>query len=299
VRQRQLFLNRPLYPLLASVLPFSAPSALKIVSGVSYALIPPLIFLLLAGFTQVWVATLAAVGAAAIPAVFQHAGLPLTDEPALFFWLAAFASMFAYARSPSPLRYAGVVLAAAALVFTRPAVPLLFGAAFGVAAARSGRGWVMPCSIFGGLIIVIVGFALYTQAAHGATLDSELRANYAWQLSIHGEFTTHGFALWRTLVALRAVLLLPKTLLANLGLFPIVVACIGIAIYRRSLLTAMSIGAFVGTVLTAVIASPLDVERTIAMPVLPLLVILASLGLAGLVQSKSQTGGPLPRPSFR
>lgn len=299
ITQRDLFLNRPLYPLLASLIPVKATLALKLVSGLAYALIPPLIFIAVLTFTQPWVALIAAIGAAAIPSVYEHAGLALTDELALFLWVAAFCAMLAYARSPSVLLYGVSIAAMAALLLTRPAVPLIVGAAFGTAVAVRDVGKrIVPYALFGALAVLVAAFSGYTAAVHGATLNSELHANYEWQRTIHGQFTSHGFGAWRALVAVRAILLLPKVVFANVGMFSLVLAGIGIIVYRGSVLTAMALGAFLAACATALLASPLDVERTVTMPVLPILVILAALGLGSLVRLKAQTAGPRFPPSF-
>jgi O-antigen/teichoic acid export membrane protein len=293
-RQRALFRNRPLYPRLASILPLSAPTALKFVSAVAYALIPPLLFLMILTFAPPWIAAVVALGIIATPAVYEHAGLALTDELALLFWIACVGAILAYLRAPSIRLFLALAITLAALVFTRPALALPLGISIAILLSRVrvvGRraAWV----VFSTSLVIALIFFAYTKAVHGGDLGSELQSNYQWQRSIYGSFTSHGFLAWRAMTAAHGFAVFPKTVLKNLGVFTIVLSGIGFVLYRRSLLAPVSVGALCATLFLVAATSPLDIERTVTLPMLPIFLMLAG-GALGAFVSKVRITASLP-----
>jgi O-antigen/teichoic acid export membrane protein len=296
VQQHDLFRTRPLYPFVASLLPLAAPSALKLVSAISYALVPPLFFLVLLMVAPPWLAALGAVTLAGVPIVYDVGGLALTDEFALLLWIATLGAMLAFAQTGSRRGLAVLFVVMTALVFTRPALHLPLAAAIALALAprrlRAGRSaaYALICAI-----VAAAAFLGYMKLVHGAGVVADLQWNYNWQRAIHGPATTHGIVFWLIAGIGRAVALVPKTLLKNLGLFPILLAAIAAVRYRNSPAVPLALGALAGAFLTVTIA-PIDVERLITLPAIPPAIILATAALANLLQPARRYSAVQPAP---
>ncbi|HZW54179.1 MAG TPA: hypothetical protein VFF00_09090, partial [Candidatus Elarobacter sp.] len=88
--QAALFVTRPLYPALSSLLlPRYGPLALKIVSALAYVAAVVLMYVLLLAFAPPWIAAAGAAALALTPNVQNHAVYPLTEMLALCCWVAA------------------------------------------------------------------------------------------------------------------------------------------------------------------------------------------------------------------
>ncbi|MGZ3498792.1 MAG: hypothetical protein ACXWNK_09280 [Vulcanimicrobiaceae bacterium] len=284
--QRQLFSTRPLYPALASLLPLPAPVALKAVSAVSYVLVPALVFAIMLVVGPPWIAALGAVGIATVPLVYELAGLALTDELALLFWIATLGGLLAYLRRPSTLALAALILAAAGLTFARPAIYLALGAALGafIGAMRSDGRRAAGTALIA-LLGVGIAFFAYSIAFHGPGIAAELRWGYDWQRTVHGQFTAHGFATWWMLSVANSLSKAPIVVYRNLGPFTIILAGFGLLLGWRSIVAPVAVGGIAAT-LVAILANPFEfaLERTVTLPVSPIVVMLGTLALAALAK---------------
>ncbi|MDE2572984.1 MAG: glycosyltransferase family 39 protein [bacterium] len=294
-QQFALFQNRPIYPALAAALyPRFGPGALKIVSGLAYVLAVPLVYIVLAGLVTPWIAALGALGFATAPAVLEVAGLAMTDELALLFWVAALGTLLAYLRAPRLLALAAFVVAALALTFTRPAAYLPFGAAAGAYLAATPRSAQRIAARRAAVAALACGilFLAYDHATHGAGLATQLRWQYAWQQQTHGSFAGHGFAAWWLLSVVGAVATeLVLDVYKNAALFVVVLAAFGILLARRSIVVPVAVGAAIAT-LVPLVVNPLEVQRTVTLPLTPLVVILATLALGSLAKTYAASRAP-------
>ena len=286
VQQRQLFRSRPLYPFLASLLPLPAPLALKVVSAVAFALVPIVVFSLLSTAGEPWIAALGALGIAFLPVVRSVAGLALTDELALLFWVATIAALLTYMQRPAATTMAALILASAGLTFTRPAIHLAIGATLAPLVIRTYAS--MRPRIFAALVALLgvaVAFAVYSSFVHGPGPIQELRFDFTWQQAVHGPFTGSTFAHWWTRSLLQTLVAMPAELISALGYFTIILAAAALLLYRHSVIAPVSIGALT-VALVAALADPFefDIPRTVVLPMTPIVVMLATLSLFVLVE---------------
>jgi hypothetical protein len=291
--QAALFVTRPLFPALgALLLPRLGPPALKVVSVAGYVLAAVLMYLLLLAFAPAWLAALGALALALTPSVQNLAALPLTDALGLCWWIAALAALFAYVRAPSPGRLALLVAATALLTFTRPAVYLPFGAALAVllTAARGSSERAAAGRAVLAIAAVGVGFGIYTALVHGPGLGEQLRWQYEWQVATHGRFANRGFAAWWVLSVTAAFAQeLVVDVYKNNTLLTAVLAFFGVLAAPRSLAVRVAAGAALAS-LVAILANPLEVSRTVTVPLTPLLILLATIALAALARRVAPAG---------
>lgn len=292
-RQFDLFRSRPLYPLLSAALygPLG-PRGMELISAVAYVLATLLTFRLLLLWVAPLVAGLGALAFATAPQVLALCALPLTDELAVLFWIAALGAMLWYVRAPRAPALAAVLAAALLLTFTRPAAYLPFAAACGLALAlrasrrepggRTVRRLAVP--LLAATFAAGVVFALYSVLAHGPGLVAQLRWQYDWQVAVHGFGASGGFVRWYVLAVAGAVgLLLTVGVYKYAALLPLVLAVSGARLAPRADL-GLLLGGAAGA-LAAVLANPLEINRTALLPLTPIVVVLATLALGRLLGS--------------
>jgi 4-amino-4-deoxy-L-arabinose transferase-like glycosyltransferase len=288
--QAALFVTRPLYPALgALLLPRFGPFGLKIVSAAAFVAAIVLMYALLLTFAPPWIAALGAVALALTPNVQGLAGLALTDALGLCFWIASLAALSAYLRAPEPRRLALLIVAVALLTFTRPAIYLPFGAALAVFLTAPRATVLRAAAGRATLAIAAVGviFGAYTLLAHGPGIASQLHWQYDWQRAVHGRFANRGFGAWWLLsVATAFVQELVVDIYKNNMLLTVALAAFGVVLARRS--TAVALAAGAGTfALFAILVNPLELSRTVTVPLMPVLIVLATIALAALAERAS------------
>ncbi|HEX3462433.1 MAG TPA: glycosyltransferase family 39 protein [Candidatus Elarobacter sp.] len=284
-KQFDLFRSRPLYPLLSAAL-YGAlgERGMKLISAAAYVLATLLMFGLLRAWVTPVVAGLGALAFATAPQVLDLSALPLTDELAVLFWIAALGAMLRYVRAPSPAALAAVLVAALLLTFTRPAAYLPFAAACGLAVALRGDRARRPevlrlLAVTAGVGIV---FAVYSVFAHGPGLVAQLRWQYDWQVATGGPWSSGGFVHWYVFAVAAAIgLLLTVGVYKYAALLPLVLAVYGARIARRDEL-GLLLGGAAGA-LAAILANPLEINRTALLPLTPIVVVLATLALGRLL----------------
>jgi hypothetical protein len=284
--QFALFRNRPLFPwLAASLYPRFGPDALKVVSVAGYVAAVILMYLLLLEFVSAWLAVVGALAFALSPWVLNLAAMPLTDDLALALWVAALGALFAYLRSAAAPWLAVLIATTALLTFVRPAAYLPLGAALGalVASPRGSLQRAAATRAAVGIALVGVLFIAYSAWIHGPGITEQLRWQYAWQQAVHGPFASHGFFAWWALSfgSTLALELVVEAYRHN-SLFAIVLAVLGFAIARRTIVAPVALGGAVAT-LVALVANPTEWNRTVTLPLTPIVVLLATLALARLV----------------
>lgn len=282
VDQFALFRNRPLYPLLSAlVYPAFGPIALKLVSAIAYVLTVVVMFALLLLVTSPLMATLGALVFGTQPIVLNFAAIDATDELALFFWTCALGAIIAYQRRPSTLVLVGICLASIALTLTRPAFPLPIGAAVGAYGAmrRSFRTITAVAPLLAATPAALVYFA-YTASVHGPGVAAQLHWLYAWQHSIHAFGAEHGPVAWYISALLidayqMAILAVPELG----GIILVLLALLGARSYRDNGTARIAIVS-VATISIMIFLSPVDdVEPHLLLPMAPLIVLLAVVGL--------------------
>ncbi len=288
-RQFDLFRSRPLYPLLAAALygPFG-PRGMQLISAVAYVLASLLMFRLLLLWVTPVVAGAGALAFATAPQVLALCALPLTDQLALLFWVAALGAMLWYVRAPGGVALAGVLAAALLLTFTRPAAYLPFAAACGLAVALRAGGAGRAASVRSLALPLLavtlaagIAFALYSVVAHGPGLVAQLRWQYDWQHATGGPGASGGFVRWYAVALASALgLLLTVGVYKYAALLPLALALAGARIARREDL-GLLLGGAAGA-LAAIAANPLEINRTALLPLTPVVVVLATLGLGRL-----------------
>lgn len=285
--QFALFSNRPLYPALGATLyPAYGPDALKALSALAFVGATVAAYLLLLQLAAAWLAAVGALGLATAPAVLALAGMPLTDELGLALWVAALGALLAYVRTRAPAWLIALLAATAALTFTRPAFYLPLGAALGAyalaprgspARAAAGRAAL-------GIAAVGAAFFAYSAVVHGPSVVAQLRWQYDWQHATHGPFAEHGFGAWWSLALASA---LGRELVLDLYksnvLFTVALAALGAVIARGTALLGIVAGGALAT-LCALLVNPVEIERTVTLPLTPLLVVLATVALAELAK---------------
>jgi hypothetical protein len=294
VRQFNLFRTRPLFPALSSVLyPSFGPRALPIVAGCAYVLATCVMFAILLPYAPSWLAGLGAFAFATAPPVLGVAGLGLTDAPALLFWTAALGAIIAYTRRPSALALSCVVVASLLLAFTRPAIFLPVGAALGAWFALRNdptrrRTMIALVAATAGAGLV---FVAYTALVHGPGLVDQLRWEFDWQRATGDAAAAGGFASWYGHALARiAAQALTYDVYKNGALLVLILAALGIATARRTPLVLLLIGAACAS-LIALAANPVEYVRSVELPLVPPVVILATLALALLVRTIGARAG--------
>jgi hypothetical protein len=286
-KQFDLFRSRPLYPLIAAALygPFG-PRGMQLISAAAYVLATALTFRLLLLWVAPAVAGLGALAFATAPQVLAVCALPLTDELAVLFWIAALGAMLWYARAPGAAPLAAVLAAALLLTFTRPAAYLPFAAACGFAVAvwadRARRAEALR--LLGVTFIAGAAFAVYSAYAHGPGLVAQMRWQYDWQHAVGGPGGSGGFAHWYAVAVAGALaLLFTVGVYKYAALLPLVLAVYGTRLARRDEL-GLLLGGAAGA-LAAVLANPLEINRTALLPLTPVVIVFATLALGRLLGS--------------
>jgi hypothetical protein len=283
--QFALYRGRPLYPLAAALLyPRFGPDALKVVSVAGYVASVVFMMLLLLRFVGPVLAAVGALALATSPWVLELAALPEPDDLALALWILALWGLHAYLERPALIRLAAVVAATLVLTFVRPAVFLPFGAAAGVffgtprgsvtraAAARA------ALAIFGAGAV----FGLYTLLVHGPGVVEQLRWQYEWQSATHARFTGHGFlAWWAGAVLFNLALGVVVESYRHAALFGLVLAVLGFVAARRTIVAPLALGVLAAT-LFALLVNPTEIYRPMVLPLMPVVVLLATLALGTL-----------------
>lgn len=276
-----MFGNRPLYPLLASlVYPAFGPAALKIVSAVAYVLTVGLVFALLCSLTSLARATIGALVFATEQIVLHVAAAPLTDELALLFWTCALAAVIAYQRRPAALALVILGLASIALTLTRPAFYLPLGAGAGAYLAMRGRfPTIVSAAPFAAALPAAFIYFGYTALVGGPNVVSQLRWQYTFEQAIHGPGAEYGPAVWYVVALLAAIYQAILFTVPSLGgIILVFFALLGMRSYRRDGSVRIALVA-AATISIALFVNPLQVERTVLLPMAPLIVLLAVAGL--------------------
>ena len=296
--QYGLFVSRPLYPRIAAALYGRVgPRGLQLISTVAYVASCLLAFAMLRLVARPLAATVGALAFATAPHVLAVAALPLTDELALLFWTAALYAMLRTVRAPSPGWLAAVLVAALLLTFTRPAAYLPVGAAAGFALAvrADPARRRTAAALLAVTLLAAAAFLAYSTAVGGPTIAAQLRWEYAWQHDVGGAFAGGSFAHWYVLaLAAAAGLLLTVGIYKASALLPLALAGYGAAIARRDDL-ALLLGAIAGA-LIAIVANPLEIVRTVLVPLTPVVVLLATVALERLTLAWSLSGHMEQRP---
>jgi hypothetical protein len=293
VRQFDLFRTRPLFPASSAVLyPHFGPRALPIVAASAYVLATCVLFAILLWYAPPWLAALGAFAFATAPPVLGVAGLGLTDAPALLFWTASLGGIIAFTRRPSALALSCVVAASLLLAFTRPAIFLPVGAALGAWFALRNdpaRRRAMMALVAATVGVALV-FVAYTALVHGPGLTDQLRWEFDWQRATGDRAAAGGFASWYGHALARiAGEAVTYDVYKNGALLVLVLAALGIAAARRTPLVPLLIGAACAS-LIALAVNPVEYVRSVELPLVPVVVILATLALAVLVRAVHSRG---------
>lgn len=183
----RIFVNRPLYPWLVSLLlPAAGFRALFIVSAAAYVGFGVALFWLLLALGRPWIAALVAIAALALPLTRSLAGSDLTDMLAAVWWTLAIGALLRGLRKPRRSWIAMVFVASILLALTRPApylvvVPALF------ATALTGS-WMLLIASLGG----VLAYAGAAAATHAFGAGEQLRWVYVHDPLAGGET----FASW-------------------------------------------------------------------------------------------------------
>jgi hypothetical protein len=290
--QFDLYRSRPLYPLAAAAL-YSrlGITALRVVEVAGYVASVVVMMLFLLRVAAPVPAALGALALATSPWLLEMAALPEPDDVALALWIGALWAVYEAVTRPGLRGLLIVVAVTAVLTFVRPAVFLPFGAAAGVfigaprgSAARVAAGRA-ALAIFG----VGVAFGVYTLLVHGPGVTQQLRWLYDWQTAIHGLFTGHGFvAWWAGMVAFNFALGAVVETYRHAALFGFALAVFGLLAARRTLIAPLALGGAAAT-LFALLVNPTELNRTVTLPLTPIVVLLATIALDRL---SARVGGP-------
>jgi hypothetical protein len=278
-----MFANRPLYPLLASLLyPAFGPAALKIVSAAAYVLTVGVMFALMCSMTSLVRATLGALVFATEQIVLNLVSAPLTDELALLFWTCTFGAIIAYQRRPGALALVILCLASIALTLTRPAFFLPLGAAAGAYLAMRGKHrTAISAAPFAAALPAALVYFVYTACAGGPNVLSQLRWQYTFEQAIHGIGADQGPAVWYVSALLVAAYQAVVFTVPSLGgVILVLLALFGARSYRKGYVRIALFS--IATISIALLVNPLQVERTVLLPMAPLIVLLAIAGLERL-----------------
>ncbi len=288
VRQYDLFRTRPLVPRVAALLyPRFGPRALQIVAAVAYVAATVLLFAILLPLVPPWLAALGAFAFATAPTVLGVAALGLTDAPALLFWIASLGAILVYVRRPSAAALTAVAAASLLLGFTRPAIFLPVGASLGAWCAlrddpRRRRAMTALVATTAGAAVV---FLAYTALVHGPGLVEQLGWEFDWQKAIGAPFAASGFVPWYAGALVRDVAdALTFDIYKDGALLGMVLAVLGFVAARRTPFAGVLAGGAC-SVVVALLANPVEFVRSVELPLVPLVVILATFALALLARA--------------
>jgi hypothetical protein len=285
--QFALFRTRPLFPRLGALLyPWFGPHGLQLISAVAYVLACVVLFFILLPLAPPWLAALGALALGTAPVVLEMSAYAMTDELALLFWTAALGAILAYQRRPGIGWLAAATLAAALLTFTRPAAYLPIGAAAGLWFAAGDRGArATTLRMLGAVVAVALAFMLYTLVVHGPTLREQLTWIYHWQLATGAIGASTSFAAWYLTACARSLALaLTEDIYKNGALLTIVLAAFGALVTRQRAIVPVLL-ASIAALAVAIAGGPLDITRTVLLPLTPPLIVLAVAALAELARS--------------
>ena len=281
--QFPLFRNRPLYPWLSALLfPLLGPMALKAVSAAAYVFTVVVMYFVLLTITSPAGSTFGTLIFATQQVVLDTSTLALTDQLALLFWTCVLGATMAFERRPSTLTWTVICCASIALTLTRPAFFLPLGAAFGAywSMRRSFNLAVALAPVVAGIPAVIMYLA-YGAVVHGPSFIDQLNWQYTTQRSLHGFGTDSGQVIWYIAAIGRGIadiVVLGGRELGGLTL--VLIAGFGAMRASRSNGAAW-IAIMSGAVsMIALFVNPIEVERPLILPLAPVVVILAALGLA-------------------
>ncbi|HEY3675342.1 MAG TPA: hypothetical protein VGK84_05075 [Candidatus Tumulicola sp.] len=288
--QFELFRNRPLYPIVAATIyPRFGPYSLKIVSAIAYVATVMAMLAILLSMTSTVKALIGALVFATEPVVLSLAALPLTDELALFFWTCAFGAVLAYQRKPSAISGAVILFASIALTFTRPAFFLPLGAGIGAYfVLRRSAGALAAFAPLGAALVATIAYLGFSAAVHGASLTMQLHWQYAWQQSINGFGSQSSPAVWYVKSLALSVYRMVLLAVPNLGgVILVLFALFGLRYARTSGAALISVASAIAIAL-AIFANPLDIERPVLLPLAPIVVVLAIVGIDRLYVRERQ-----------
>ena len=298
-RQFPLFRSRPLYPLAAAALyPTFGAKSLLYIAAASYVLAVMAMFGILLIYARPWVAGLGALALAWAPAVREVAVVGATDSPALLLWILALGVILLYLRRPSNRLLVAVGAAALVLTFTRPAIYLPVGAALGALVAgradpRARGAALRLLAVTGG---VAVSFLIGGALLHGPSVSTQLNWVYDWQHQT-GQ-TGSGFAGWyvRAVVAMFGHAATYDTY-ENGAILILLLAAFGMAIAWRTEVVSVAIGTALASSV-ALFVNPVEFVRTVDLPLVPLVILLASFAVTALADAV-KSGSASLRPSVR
>lgn len=276
-KEYHLFSGRILYPYIASKLyRWFGFGALIYTSAIAYLLSALALFWLLGFFGPPWLAGVVAIGTTA--ALRQPlAASPGTDTLAYLFFIGVLVAMTGYVK----MRHVGMLvilgLSCVLLALTRPSVYLPIGAALGVFALaaktkdadqlRLGRTFT-AITASAALLYLVVSLAV-----HAPGLFDQLRWLYGWQRDIHARFTEHGFLVWYPwAIATASIHAFSQSLSAGTPIVAALIAVLGLSLHRNDATVPVFYGASAAS-LFAVIANPIDLSRTIGLPLAPVLAV--------------------------
>ena len=276
VDQFALFRNRPMYPLICSLLyPVLGPVALRVVSAVAYVLTVVAMFALLCLVTAPIIAGIGALVFGTEALVLYAGSMPMTDGLALLFWTCTLGSVVAFQRRPASSWLVIIGLASIALALTRPAFLLPVGAALGAFGAmrRSSRGITAAAPLLATMPAIAI-FALYSAAVHGPGVLSQLQWQFASQSAMHGFGTGHGPMGWYLSAVLRGAKNVIKLGVPGLGgTTLLLLALLGcICSWRKCPPVRIAVASALA-IFPALFVNPVDVDRPLLLPMAPVILI--------------------------
>jgi hypothetical protein len=225
------------------------------------------------------------------PPVLYLSTAALTDGLSLALWIATFGALLIYLQSDR-LQWLGACLAAmCVMTFTRPAFHLPLGAALAAVLSTRGAQRMSTLRAAIGIAIVAAAFFGYSALVNGPSVSAQMQWEYGWQSDIHGPFTGHGFARWLAGATVKgAVEALLVPLYSLNATFTCALAAMGIVACRRTVVVPVAVGAGVAALL-ALVANPVDEQRIVTVPVTPVFVLLATIGLGTLASYANTSPG--------
>lgn len=280
--QFDLFKTRPLFPFVSSLLyGAEGPHALDDVSAAAAILAAVAMFGVLLLVAAPWLAFLGAGVFAGSSPLLAVAGFGTTDALALLWWVVALGFALLYLRRADPRVLGGFAVAALGLAFTRPIVYLPLGAALGALALTRRRGPELRLVAVAAVVAAV--FLVFSALDGGAGLRGQLHWVYAWQKAV-GD-TTSSFGGWY-------VHAVPHAASGGLSedihfhrklILLALVALAGLWIARRRVEAFVAIGAGLAS-LVSLLVNPYDFVRTVELPLIPVVVLLAVIAAAALAR---------------
>ena len=281
--QAPLFVSRPLYPYLASLL-FDRLNyrALPAVSSSAYVGLAIVLFLLLCAFGPAWLAAVITIGVLlapiSYPAIYDLGTYALTDLLALLLSSIALLAQIRYTTTGAARWLIAFIIATIALSVTRPAIYLVDGAALAVVAF----GWLhrdrtvlrRGLTLTGIALVISAGYFSYVSAIHAPGLNAQMHYYY----ERHLESGTHKDApviAWYVAQVVRSIVYeLGSVFMRPLTLATVAVGLTGLFLARRIPEVACLIGATLSLGF-AVLGHPVpgDQSRTIEVPMIPILAV--------------------------